>query len=501
MAENSGYNLSESGESVFVTPALNQTPSSISTATPSSAAASALAPSSSTPADKSRRRLGVRKAWRNISAGRASRTQETPDRLQEALNAVHALSSEDQCVRDIRSDASWWTIIKWTDHYRDDLEGEIDKLRLRIRDFRQYLDLRQPSQPIANLGSPGEDHYTSKISPQNLERLHKALQKLNSSATTRHVFSVRIDESEKSNRQAIQDFPGVEGRLRDGSRMLFLQKHEKDAESTFVAIEMSPTEGENALAPELLEVKTLTSAAAIAPPSAGSSPKERQYTSCGTISAPGDAMIRHHVFVEVKPWQAKLSFSEYLDDQTFRDMLKPVVLLEVFRTILIAYLDFELVREVCRHPRLEDFKTFRWPTYEADAGDESAQPDPKDAWRSPYWSCGFGTPQPRGIPGASRTEKEPNEAVVNLALVLFQLGSRSKKILAPQPNGISKPWRDLKLDAISRLEDVIDHCGLPMANVVEACLLADAQSDRKTVCGCLGSLENLKTEFQTYDVH
>jgi hypothetical protein len=376
--------------------------------------------------------------------------------------------------RRLRTEAHWWTMVKWADHNKNALEAEIKRLTKSVTAFRQYLEIREPRSPgriLAVDSSIARNTYVPRMPLNAIRELHDALKGINSGLTMFASFSLSIAESCDSNRRAIEAFPELRERMSPGSKMFFLQKESivDVEESIFVAIEQCDA------------------------PASGLQGNE-PVTCVGAIKPPGNPF--HHVFVEEKTWRTSSSFADYLDEEQPLGLLTSRTLVDIFQTLLTAYLDLENIRESCRYPRLEDYKTYIHPEYSADQNVASASADTN--WQMPYWSCGLGTPLPRRIPGASREGREPDEAVIRLGLVLFQLGRGSKSIMAPGESGSPKQWRDLKLEALNKFEDVSGRCGLVLANIVQVCLLADAQTEKEAVCSCLISLENLRTELGNF---
>jgi hypothetical protein len=401
------------------------------------------------------------------------------------------LSMQDEESQRLRTEARWWTMVKWADHNKGALEAEINRLTGSVTAFRQYLEIRElrnPGRILAVDSSIVRDSYVPRMPPNAVRELHDALKSINSGPTMFASFSLSISESCDSNRRAIEGCPGLQEIMNPGSKMFFLQKEAivNAEESTFVAIEQCDVP-----APGLQRHEPVTCVDAM-------KPREQSfcisgYSSCGLIESKPPGSAFHHVLVETNSWRISSSFADYLDEERIRRLLTPVTLVDIFRTLLTAYLDLEKIRESCRYPRIEDYKTYVHPEYSADQTVASASVD--TSWQMPYWACGLGTPLPRRIPGASREEREPDEAVIRLGLVLFQLGSSSKSIMAPGSSGLPKPWRNLKLEALNRFEEVSRLCGSVLANIVQTCLLANAQTEKEAVCSCLISLENLRTEL------
>lgn len=378
-------------------------------------------------------------------------------------------------------------MVKWADHNKTALETEIDRLRDRVRDFRQTLELRAPLGPERVLdidSTAAHADYVPRMPPDALLEVHEALKSINRRSLEPASFSLSIAESCESNRRAITDFPSMESALMPRSNVFLLQKQESNTESTLMIVEGFSTDTTN-----LQEPPRLVNAESIVRPARCDT--VANYVSCGFVASVGRNDIEHQVFVETQAWVTSGTFSDLLEQGQTQALLTPPKLVEVFETILIAYLDFEKVRNYCRYPRLEDYKTYLHPQYRDDLNIAETSTDL--TWRVPYLSCGLGTPQPRRIPGASKEDREPDEAVIRLGLVLFQLGSHSKEILIPDAAASVKPWRTLKLEALNRFHEVTNICGLALANVVEACLLANARTEKKTVISCLSKLENLKT--------
>lgn len=387
-----------------------------------------------------------------------------------------------------RANVSLWALVKWTDHNKRDLDTAIHRLGDSVGAFRQYLELRglhRPGQMLA-LESPVRHlEYDSRMPPAAISKLHNALKSINQSPKEAATFALSIAESCESNRRAIEDIPFFQDSLNPDGKIFFLQKDEAEEQSTFIAIEQ--VEG------PLIDTSTSHTRTARDIRHSEQPHMDASYMLHGVVEGSGSHPGQHRIFVQTQAWRVYKSFSQYLDEESTLQLLTPLAVVDIFRTILTAYLDLEQVRHSCQYPRLEDYKTYLHPDHE---GDQSVvEPPPHTNWQMPYWSCGFGKSLPRRIPGAAREGREPDEAVVRLGLVLFQLGSGSKAILTPGPSGAIKPWRNLKLEALNRFEDVSQRCGIVLANIVQECLFANAQTERAAICGCLQSLENLQVEL------
>ncbi|GIZ48309.1 hypothetical protein CKM354_001137600 [Cercospora kikuchii] len=407
------------------------------------------------------------------------------------LPCIHVVSSEDAETQQAWAGANWWTLLKWTDHDRLRLKSSVEDLRTAIHDFRDYIELRRPIHPGAVLALPSEIvniHRVPHLDPAMLRELHVALRRVNSSASAgSKVLSLSIVNSCQDNRDVLGEFPGMAGKLRRDSRVTFLQKHDDGASCTFLAIESGaePLEG--------AQVRVIDDLSAVRCPDPADLVDSDRYVQCGNVAPLPEDEFHHELFAEIRPWQCVQSLSEYLDDSASAALLSLEVIVKLFRAMLLAYLDFEKLRGSCRYPRLEDYRTYQRPSYTSDSvlmQNASEQP-----WENPYWACGLGSPGPIRTPGASRQTVAPDEPVVRLGLVLFQLASRSKDIMAAAPGGVEKNWLRLQSEALRALHNVQAVCGVAVGAVVEACLLSNAQTERKTLCECLVKLNKIEAEF------
>ncbi|PPJ57940.1 hypothetical protein CBER1_09718 [Cercospora berteroae] len=114
------------------------------------------------------------------------------------------------------------------------------------------------------------------------------------------------------------------------------------------------------------EVKVIGDMSAVRCPKPTELVGSDRYVRCGNFTAqPGDK-FHHEIFAELRPWQCVHSLSEYLDDSASAALLSLEVIVKLFGTIPLAYLDFEKLRSSCRYPRVEDYRTYRRPLYTND---------------------------------------------------------------------------------------------------------------------------------------
>ncbi|CAK1366753.1 unnamed protein product [Cercospora beticola] len=394
---------------------------------------------------------------------------------------------ESQCVR---AKASTLTLLKWSDHNHLALKAGVGDLRTAINDLRDYVELRRPINPGAVLALQSEStgmNYVPNLEPALVKGIHEAIKRVNASPISRaKILSLSIANSCQDNRHVLGEFPGMSNKLRRDSSVTFLQRHDADAACTFLAIE-SDTE------PSLLaQTAAIDDLSALKPPIPVDFADQDRYIWCGSVTAQSGELFHHEIYMEVERWKHAKSFSELLDDPESAASLSPEMIPKLFRVILLAYLDFQELRSSCRYPRLEDYHTYQYPVYTNDR--ISTQVPSEQPWENPYWACGLGSPNLIRIPGASRPTVAADEPVVRLGLVLFQLASRSKKIMAATPTGSEKNWLRLQRDALRAIQNVQDVCGVAIGTIVEACLLSNAQTEHKTLCECLLKLNKIEAE-------
>lgn len=134
--------------------------------------------------------------------------------LEDPLSA--GFSIQDAASRKVRAEARMWILVKWTDHNKDLLEKEIDRLRDSERDFRQSLELREPHdlQRALDLATPSAPtSCVSKLPPMAVLDVHEALKSIQNPSATSASFSLSIAKSCESNRRALADFPGMKNSL------------------------------------------------------------------------------------------------------------------------------------------------------------------------------------------------------------------------------------------------------------------------------------------------
>ena len=144
---------------------------------------------------------------------------------------------------------------------------------------------------------------------------------------------------------------------------------------------------------------------------------------------------------------------------------------------MLAHLDFCLVRPSCPNPRLDSYAYYK-RSLEVEGMQDEGPP-----LLRPYLACGFGCRPPGRQPGAtSGPSKDVNAPVIELGLVLFQIGSRRKlNYLTKGMGSTVELLNSVKNEALSNLWEVEKLYGPLFPRVIETCLLSDSVNETKNV--------------------
>jgi hypothetical protein len=419
----------------------------------------------------------------------------------EALErmSISPLSMQQNQSRLVQSQTSRWAHIKWAHHNMDLFKAKIEDIRNAIADLQNLLAFQDPKQPenlLALASSVDLEEYSSERLRNALGRLHSALKALNSvSKESACSFAVHVAARPANAWKEIKHETSLP--LGDDGFLFYVQAQHLQAnprDSNFVMVETTkdgvidssqqPREGFASLQclDDLLQTV--------------SDEGQAQYIPLGFISTPRSQSDRHYVFLETKQWRQVKTLADILDETITPNGITHLDLIDLAEIILTAHLDFTEVRETTPNPRVESFIYFQEPAIQGET--DNSQPIPESTLLLPYISNSFGQKRRHGRPGATGRayEKDSNAAIIELGLILFQLGSHRKISYLPYTLG-NLPASLLKArgDAKKDLNLVEKNHGPGFATVVEVCLSASGLNEKSAVAGCLALLKGLRQDL------
>jgi hypothetical protein len=334
--------------------------------------------------------------------------------------------------------------------------------------------------------------FTAPKTQLALERLHNALRKANSKPWG---FSLGIYDTCEDGWGQLSDYPNLE--LRSGGLLFHLQWQGslKAEESTYLAVEVvlevpEPVQEHPAQAFSDFADLDLADTDGTALGNGG------PYRMLGAIELSTQPEDRVDFYTEADTWRKIKTLQDCVEDPDFLSGQDLSNLIRLSRQIFVAFLNCTNVRMHCNGPCLSDFAFFEEPKLEGKYPGiiDSCYP----YWTQPYWSCGIGGPAKLHRMGVKNQIRDPNSAIVELGLVLYQIGSHSKAIyetLGGTPGATS--WQQARINAQRGLEmgEVDRKYGLQFSSIISICLMSNKEREIADVCSCLAKLEEMNREI------
>ncbi|KAI9740148.1 MAG: hypothetical protein M1834_004726 [Cirrosporium novae-zelandiae] len=427
----------------------------------------------------------------SISRVITSQAEYHDDRPSDETSEVNALRKHRQEAQVIQSNSRFRSRMRWLREDREMLNTLIYELRNGNDDLDSILILRPLDDPLRLLptgvqgshnsnilnsdGHSSDDNNSNCHSSDVTKRVQKALGRLHESFKTLNIefegqgpyyLSVQLKEDNNDSRKDLTQ-AGVQ--LRNGSMVFNIQRHE------------SP----NGDRPASLAVETVD---LVAKNKSGQPLKDRQLQSLnrpadiqhqnsgtnvetwGYFRTPNHPKNAHYLFHDkFWKWSSPQNLEEALISPSFRENITPYQIIILARLIVLGYMYFATVRETCGNPQIRHFRYFQ-TLEEIDPWGNDGGNGPLIL--KPWLSFGFGRkPVPPKIGGGSGQTKSTNASIVELGLILYQIGSRRKVEYGAGINGFEKA----QSEAI-RNRHLMEHIvGIPYADIVNACLTYKSQ--------------------------
>ena len=335
-------------------------------------------------------------------------------------------------ARIVQKRTSMWTHIKWAHHDKEAFKEMVHEIRKTINTLDKLLALRSPSDSGRLLPAQPDARCVSHSTPQvqgALERLHKSLRNLNvqKDGQASWNFAVHIAAPFDDNWRLVHDQYSLP--LRKSALMFYVQQRKADEESSLLLVETltEPAGVVQAQSESVRKIENLDKPSATPDenedhPSATANGNEAEaYSTWGFICPSEHPEDEHRIFVDTATWRQTSTLADLLADPKNLEHFSTENVFTLARQIMVAHLDFSLVRASCPNPRLESYAY-----YKRSLEVEGMQEEGPHLLR-PYLACGFGCRPPGRQPGAtSGPSKDTNAPVIELGLVLFQIGSRRK---------------------------------------------------------------------------
>lgn len=394
--------------------------------------------------------------------------QEQTERLSIAVletpEADQARSERDEDALQIRAGVGFIRRFKWAHHGKDQFTVAIRTLRTAIGDLDNILQCRQPVAQTQLIPLPANwktKPYANLEIQRSLERLEALIKAKNTTSKGKPTFrfDVYIASTAEENWRSMKEQDSYLP-LRDGSLAFYMQMYTNDGVqkgSVFLVVDTQRSPPEQLPTSTIAEITDLASVTTVSPTA------HELFEVWGRIGSPGKPEDQHYLFRETGVWKSRTTLAALFDQDGFRQQLGILSQLKLASLVVQARLDFAKTNTARFNSRLENIVY-----YEADQqADEEADQDPY--YFHPYLSIGFGQPPLRRRAGASTQTRPENNAMIELGLILYQLGSKKKIESVATMAGIDA-LSVARNKAIADLDSVGALCGTQYQSAVEICL-------------------------------
>lgn len=391
----------------------------------------------------------------------------------------------------LQREVGLWARITWAHHRKDDLEKCVSDIASTVTALQNFLTLRvleKPQKLLLSRSTPPQNTRVTIDDQQWLKDLHLSLCSLQkrSTAPSSGLSIALLEDGKQLWQQVKDDLPGLP--LKDAGLMLWAQLENKDKPtlSTFLMIESA----ESKSAPNLV-LKRL---------SQPDLPKTESdvFGDFRMWGSPPPSLknsnLSHSIFAEQIQWQRKLTLRDIIQHAASATFLTRSVVTELTYQLLLGFKRLILINATCTNLRSDNIAYYR------PAADEIDFNEP-DWLLHPYVNCGFGRPTPeRRLGVQSGPLKDPDASIIEIGLVLFQIGSRrvveydarSARIM---PVSLVQKRRE----ALNNLNLIERWNGAQFANIVSACLQAKAENALEVVEAAFATLVDVRNSIDTVD--
>ena len=360
---------------------------------------------------------------------------------------------------------------QWADNDREQLLNIVVELRRCNNDLDALVRLKVPDDPTQILRVPNPDRQQIRhieIFQHALKRVHETVMSVNSPAGSKGYQSVLDVQVVEDPEQPKADLTECASRLRLRSEtwVFVLQAHtegwtkaQKRSILTYAEVNKSLESTESNL-PEWIEmINSLPSALSDLEILPGHLP----YGVLGAVSRIGSPADRHHLFYSAEyAWNTETTLQDVLDHENFETRLTLQQRLQLARLVALSFLYFgKISSSTTIYPRPERLRFYQVE------GQNMPWVENEPFVLNPYVSIGFGSAKTNRVVGSSSgAARQMSNPVVELGLVLFQVGSCSKLNYGSGLEGVRKA----KKEALRQIRKLDVRCGGHFAEVVQLCL-------------------------------
>ena len=437
----------------------------------------------------------------SVQPERSSETQAAAKSVRDALRVLSiegiSNSTSDDNFRRIQQATGTWVHVKWAHHIKAEFERSIvhisDAVHI-LADILALRDLQDPRSLLRTQSKSAKSPSPALLASQSLLRtVHGAIGRLQkqSGGIPVRLSVATYEDSATVWKQAAQT--ELESLLGDSGLMLWVQLEDPnvDGQSKFLMIEATQTSQNDLLEqhPPLRALPRISNPSTFPQEDSG-------YDFLGTVPVTkATQSTNYKLFADKKGWRRLTTLKDFLKRSgPLDDILSSHVLADMFRRLLEAYLTTILIEPSCSNFQTENITYFQ----PSDQQYDSSNP----AWLLQFYvTCGFGQPPAEQRLGMQTGPlKDPNAAIVELGLMLFELGSHQTIEYQTQTGQIMSPTlRSARQASLNNTSQVEVKYGTRVADVVSACLQATSRNHEDVVRAAVMEMRDIREELDRVD--
>ena len=333
----------------------------------------------------------------------------------------------------LQGSVAYWRKISWARSDYDELKNTIRRIQTNNNELGKLIKGIALQDAAVNLPAfEAADRFWPVVAQvkEALGTLHNDLMDVNvgSERGDAYHLSIQLLEDNDRSRSDVSGRRGAHHHLHDGSRIFNIQRHgSKDLKdkSKLLLIENVKT-SQHMSTPPSWDPESIPCLHNLDRPRDIELPVFSEVEVWGCFPAYSDHASRFEqsgfwnkvYHAKSEEWQRTANLKDILDRSDFHRYILPVQVVQVARLVLDGYLYLESVQTTCVNPRPENYVFYQTP----DEGQEWSLDNPLVL--RPWLAFGFGRRGPaKKLGGASGITQVPSSAMIELGLILFQLGT------------------------------------------------------------------------------
>ena len=333
----------------------------------------------------------------------------------------------------LQASVAYWRKISWARRDKKELYDIIKRIRANNNDLRILIkDIALQDEAIVLPSFEAADRFWPVVRQikEALGTLHNDLMDVNVGSEQGHAYylSIQLLEDNDRSRSDVIGRRDAHHHLHDGSRIFNIQRHSsKDLkdESKLLLIENVKFSQRMSI-PSSWDPKSMYFLHDLDRPQGIELPVFSDVEVWGCFPAYSEHALNSEqswscnkvYHANSEQWQSTTNLKDILDRSDFHQYILPIQVVQVARLVLDGYLYLESVQMTCVNPRAENYVFYQTP----DEGQAWSLDNPLVL--RPWLAFGFGRRGPaKKLGGASGIAQAPSSAIIELGLLLFQLGT------------------------------------------------------------------------------